>query len=127
MKKTPSGFCNSRNTSLCAFCIKLILPLSLIVIFLLCAHLIPASLTYEYTAADKSTFRASEQITAPENSMYVIRASGEKIGIFDASGTHIKNIDINIRELPEYDRKLLSEGIIADKDELSELIEALLS
>lgn len=128
MKKTPSGFSGGKRTPFVTLCKKLILPFSLIIIFLLCARLIPAGISYEYKDADKSTLRASGQASpASCGDLYVLRENGGKIGVFDSCGVHIKNIDINIGELPEYDRKLLASGIVAGAGELSELIEALLS
>lgn len=127
MKKTTSGFSGNKHTPFIALCLKLILPFSLIVIFLLCARLIPAGISYEYKDADKSTFRTSEKADEVTGSLFVLRENGDKIGVYSSDGTHLQDIDINIGILPEYDRRLLAEGVVAEPEELSELIFSLLS
>ena len=126
MKKLPPEAGNIR-TCLATLLLKLLLPLSLIVLFLLCARFIPEKITYEYKAAEPDVTHTANHGTVPASSLYILRSKDGKIAIFEDNGDFVKTIDISLSELPEYDRLLLSEGIVTGKDELSELIESLLS
>ncbi len=127
MKKTPSEAGRSLYSCTISLLTKLLLPVFLVLLFLLCARFIPGKITYEYKAADKNAAQTVNNGSVPESTLYIIRAQDGKIAVFEASGAFVKTVDINVSELPEYDRRLLVEGIVAEKEELSELIESLLS
>ena len=55
---------------------------------------------------------------------YIMREHEGQIGVFDENGTLLKIYEINLSLLPEYDQKLLENGIeIAGEQELRARIE----
>lgn len=81
-----------------------------------------AETEYVYIRAD--TFSESNESTASEETVYTVREHKGQIGIFLSDGTLIGVLDVNVKSLPEADRRLLGEGIeVLGKKRLNSLIE----
>ena len=106
---------------------KLFLCALLCAVFAVCVYYIPQNVTYEYTDTEKGeNTDASAQGTVSET-LRIIREKDGKVGIFKTDGSLIRVVNVSVDSLPDYDRYLLSEGIVASESELSELIEGLTS
>lgn len=113
--------------------IKNAFPLSLIfigtLIFTLSAFTLPKAITYDIDTsnAEQGVENAKEVALDPKDSnIRIFREYGEKIGVFYKDGELDFLIDVKISSLSDYDRELLSKGIIADgSEEIAMLIEGL--
>ncbi|MBR5308064.1 MAG: hypothetical protein IKU43_04785 [Clostridia bacterium] len=100
---------------------------ALILIFALLSKYIPRSATYEYKIG-KESVQSSEITLLPQSaSLCTLRLCGNTLGIYSHSGMLEYTAEIDADILTDYDRRLLSEGICASYDELSVLIDELLS
>lgn len=81
-----------------------------------------AETEYIYIRADSA--QDSGDSTAAEETVYTVREYRGQIGIFLSDGTLMDVLDVNIKSLPEADRRLLGEGIeVLGKKRLNSLIE----
>ncbi len=66
---------------------------------------------------------AAPETTAP-TAMFTVREIGGRIGVFDASGTLVRTLNVSVATLPRADREQLSVGItLGSEQELQALIE----
>ncbi len=81
----------------------------------------------ESPAEESSLFSSSEEIVKTvitDRVRYIMREYDGKLAIFNDDGTVYKVYDINVELLPEYDQKLLKEGIqITGEEELRARVE----
>ena len=100
---------------------------ALILIFALLSKYIPRSATYEYKRSGESIQSSEITLLPQSSSLCTLRLTGETLGIYSRSGVLEYTAEIDTDILTDYDRRLLSEGICASYDELSVLIDELLS
>lgn len=83
----------------------------------------PAAVTeYVYIRADGTA--EDGESAATEEVVYTVREHEGQIGIFLSDGTLAGILDVNVKTLPEADRRLLGEGIeVSGKKRLNSLIE----
>ena len=96
-------------------------------VFAICVCYIPQNVTYEYRDIENTE---NTDASAPGNvseTLRIIREKDGKIGIFRTDGSLIRTVNVDVSSLPDYDRQLLGEGIVASEQELTELIEGLTS
>ena len=117
------------SSSLALFAKRLAFLAGIILVFRLVQLYIPQNLTYEYANEEKNAVPASEIYFHEEtaSALRTLRLDGNKLVIYDSSGTAEYSVYIDGEKLTDYDRALLSEGICASSSELSELIGELLS
>ena len=98
-----------------------------ILIFALLSKYIPKGATYEYKGDGESVEGCEITLLPQVSSLCTLRLSGSTLGIYNHSGVLEYTAEIDTDILTDYDKRLLSEGIVADYDELSVLIDELLS
>ena len=120
---------NAKNIlkNLKALSSKLFLCAFLTAIFMLAAFFIPGNITYEYEDVQETANKDVRTETDVSSTLRLLREKNGKIGVFRTDGSLIRIIDVEVDQLPDYDKELLSEGIVAEEDELYELIESLTS
>ncbi len=106
---------------------KLFICAFLTAIFMLAAFFIPGNVTYEYQDVQETANKDASTETDASSTLRLLREKNGKIGVFRTDGSLVRIIDVEVSLLPEYDKELLSEGIVAEEDELYELIESLTS
>jgi len=112
---------------LAVFAKRLAVIFGIAVLFTALHIYIPRNVSYEYTEPEKST--ASPRIIpeVPNDSLCTLRLEDGRLGIYKSNGELESVVEMDPELLTDYDRALLSEGICASRQELSELIGELLS
>ena len=99
--------------------------------FAVSAAMIPQAATYEINTSGGSTNIEGDapvpaELSARDSEIRIFREYGGKVGVFFKDGELDFVVDVEVSSLSEYDRELLSKGVIADgSEEITLLVEGL--
>ena len=100
---------------------------ALLLAFTLLHRYILRNAVYEYAESEKAASSHEKIAASPKSSLCTLRLEGEKLKIYSSDGIPEYAAVIDVSCLTDYDRELLSSGICASFEELSELIHELVS
>lgn len=139
-ESSPSGeFCGAKKNTLPqrrtphtkrAIADGYIIPLSILaavtVVFAASLFILPRVVTYEVGAVSEGVADSTEKKEETASEIRIFREYNGRVGVFTESGELDFVIDVPVSSLPEYDRTLISSGIIAEgAEDIAALKEAL--
>lgn len=115
------------SKSLREFAMRLVFCGVLVLIFAVMHMYIAGNVTYEYTDKQKEIPYENTASMQTGLQLHTLKLEDDKLVIYGPDGAVLSSTEIDGELLTDYDRKLLGEGIRAEKSDISELIEELLS